>query len=279
MEKISDHIWVETELFGANIGIIKTDTGVVLIDTPMNPTDQDVLTESIKEKGLGPITWIIATDHHMDHFMGASLLPGNVISHEAVRGKFMEAFGPLEKIVDRVTWSDPKGVDRIKTLKIKEPMITFDKTLSLFLEPVSLHLKSFIGHTTHTLAVRVEPDDVLFAGDNIVNGIPPFFHEAELPLGWVQSLKDMKELSFSTVVPGHGEVTDRSVVDDMMKQVEAVIDAVKAALNRGLSKEEIQEQVRYLTSFFDVQDITPQQKAFYRELEKRGIAWIVNALK
>jgi glyoxylase-like metal-dependent hydrolase (beta-lactamase superfamily II) len=158
-------------------------------------------------------------------------------------------------------------------------MIVFADKLSLFLEPVSVHLESFIGHTTHTLAVRVEPDGVLFAGDNVVNGIPPFFHEAELPLGWIKSLQDMQQYSFSTLVPGHGDVTDRSVVDDMMKNVQSVIDEVKAALKSGISDKEIQEEVRYLTSFFDAQDINPQQKAFYRELEKRGVVWIMNALK
>lgn len=279
MEKITDHIWVETELFGANIGIIQTESGVILVDTPMLPTDQDTLVKNIMEENLGPIIWIIATDHHMDHFMGGSFLPGNIISHTAVRGKFMDTFGPLENIVDRVSWSDPEGAGRVKKLKVKEPMITFEEKLSLFLEPVSIHMESYIGHTIHTLAVCVEPDGVLFAGDNVVNGIPPFFHEAELPLGWAKSLQTMKQYAFSTVVPGHGDVTDRSVVDDMKKRVTSVVDEVKAALKSGMPQEEILEKTRYLSSFFDAADINPQQKAFYRELEKRGIAHIIGALK
>ena len=279
MEKISENIWVETELFGANIGIIKTDDGVVLIDTPMNPSDQDLLLKDIEEKKLGTITWMIATDHHLDHFMGASFLPGNVISHQAVRGKFLKTFGPIEKIVDRVSWSDPQGAEKVKTLEVKEPTITFDGKLSLFFDPVSIHVEGFVGHTTHTLAVSVEPDGVLFAGDNVVNGIPPFFHEAEKPLGWVKSLQEMNQLSFSTLVPGHGDVTDRNVVAEMIKNVEAVIDEVKTAINSGLSDEKIQKDVRYLSSIFDAKEIDPSQKAFYRQLEKRGVAHIIRALK
>ena len=279
MNKISENVWIETEYFGANIGIIKTNEGVVLIDTPMNPSDQDLLLKDIEEKKLGTITWMIATDHHLDHFMGASFLPGNVISHQAVRGKFLKTFGPIEKIVDRVSWSDPQGAERVKTLQVKEPVITFDGKLSLFFDPVSIHLERFVGHTPHTVAVRVEPDGVLFAGDNVVNGIPPFFHEAEKPLDWVKSLESMKQLSFNMLVPGHGDVTDRNVVDEMIKNVEAVIDKVKAAMNDGLSDEEIQEKVRYLSSFFDAKEIDPSQEVFYRQLEKRGVAWIINALK
>jgi hypothetical protein len=51
MEKISNNVWVETNFFGANIGIIKTDVGLLLVDTPMNPSDQDYLINEIKELG------------------------------------------------------------------------------------------------------------------------------------------------------------------------------------------------------------------------------------
>jgi glyoxylase-like metal-dependent hydrolase (beta-lactamase superfamily II) len=275
MERISQNVWVETEFFGANLGVITTNEGLVLIDTPMNPSDQDRLLNDIKEKDLGAITWIIATDHHLDHFMGASFLPGKVISHQAVRGIFLDTFGPIEKIAERVSWSDPEGAERIKTLKVKEPVITFDRRLSLFFDPVSIHLESFVGHTPHTVAVRIEPDGVLFTGDNVVNGMPPFFHEAEKPLEWTQSLENINRLSFDTLVPGHGNVTDRETLYEMMTNVEDIIDKVRKALNRGGSDEDIQAKIRYLT--MDTEH--PSLKNFYRELEKRGIAHITRALK
>ncbi len=275
MEKISQNVWVETEYFGANLGIITTNEGLVLVDTPMNPSDQDRLLKDITERDLGDITWIVATDHHLDHFMGASFLPGKVISHRAVRGIFLNTFGPIEKIAERVSWSDPEGAERVKTLQVKEPAITFDGRLSLFLDPVSIHLERFIGHTPHTVAVRVEPDGVLFTGDNVVYGIPPFFHEAEEPLEWTQSLENINQLSFNTLVPGHGDVTGRATLYEMMNNVEDIINKVREALNRGLSDEDIQEKIRYLMT--DTEH--PALNNFYRELEKRGIAHIIRALK
>jgi len=277
MENISQNVWVETDYFGANIGIIKTTEGLILIDTPMNPTDQDLLLQEIKDRELGTISWIIATDHHLDHFMGASFLPGLVISHQAVRGKFLRTFGPIESIVERVSWSDPQGVERIKKLVVKEPAITFDGRLSLFFDPVTIHLEPFVGHTVHTLAVRVEPDGVLFTGDNVVNGMPPFFHEAEQPLEWVDSLKNMKQFPDRIVVPGHGNVTDGSAVDEMLKNIEAVVDLVKEARAQGHSEEKILDDVRYLTTP-DRQVDNPNLEDFYRQLEKRGTAHILGAL-
>ncbi|MBW1698986.1 MAG: MBL fold metallo-hydrolase [Deltaproteobacteria bacterium] len=279
MEKINGNIWVETEYFGANIGIVKTSLGCVLIDTPMNPSDQDHLIKEVKNNELGEITWIITTDHHLDHFMGASFLPGKLISHHAVRGRFMKAFGPIEKIVKRVSWSDPKGAKRLRDFQIKEPLITFDGGLRLFFDRVTIHLKPFTGHTPHTICVRIEPEGVLFTGDNVVNSIPPFFHDAEEPLKWIDSLEAMKRLCFDILVPGHGKLAGREIIDEMIVKVQAVIDEVRGQLNSGMNEQQMYERIRYLTDFTDKQTENPALKEFYRQLEKRGVGKIIRALK
>jgi glyoxylase-like metal-dependent hydrolase (beta-lactamase superfamily II) len=276
MEKITQNVRVETDYFGANVGIIQTTQGLVLIDTPMNPSDQDRLLR--ETSSLGAIHWIIPTDHHLDHFMGASFLPGMVVSHKAVRGKFLSTFGPVEKILERVSWSDPAGAERVKKLIVKEPAITFEGALSLYLDPVEIHLESFVGHTPHTLAVRVEPDGVLFTGDNVVNEFPPFFHEAEDATAWVESLQKLKQLPFSILVPGHGPVADGGAVDGMIKNVGDVIDRVNKALGKGLSEKEITDQLQYMDALRQ-REVNPEQRNFYRIQEKRGIANIIRALK
>ena len=276
MEKISNNVWVETNFFGANIGIIKTDVGLLLVDTPMNPSDQDYLINEIKE--LGAISWIITTDHHLDHFLGASFLPGTIVSHRTTRGKFLPTFGPIEKIVERVYWSDPANAERVKKLDVKEPSLTFDGRISFFYDPVVIHLEAFAGHTPHTVSVMVEPDGVLFTGDNVVNGPPPFLHDAEDPFVWIDSLNRMKELPFDILVPGHGNITSYEVLDRMADSIKGIIERVREALNQGLSEEEILDTVRY-HSAFQVNVKNPSQKEFHRELERRGITRVIHALR
>ncbi len=276
MEKISNNVWVETNFFGANIGIIKTDVGLLLVDTPMNPSDQDYLINEIKE--LGAISWIITTDHHLDHFLGASFLPGTIVSHRAIKNKFLPTFGPIEKVVERVYWSDPANAERVRKLNVKEPSLTFDGRISFFYDPVVIHLEAFAGHTPHTVSVIVEPDGVLFTGDNVVNGPPFFLHDAEDPFAWIDSLNKMKELPFDILVPGHGSITSCKVLDRMADSIKGIIERVRDALNHGLSEEEILDTVHYLSAF-EVSVKNSSQIEFQRELERRGITRVIHALK
>ena len=275
MEKISQHVRVETGYFGANLGIIETPIGLFLVDAPMNPSDGDRFLKQIQP--LGSVAWIIATDHHLDHFMGASFLPGTMVSHREVRGKFMPTFGPIEKIAERVSWSDPEGSERIKDLELKEPVLTFEKTLSFHLDSLEIHLETFPGHTPHTIAVRVEPDGVLFAGDNVVRGMHPFLHDAADPRAWIDSLNRMKALPFDLLVPGHGVVTDRGEIDVVSEKIETLIGRVRAAVNRGMSGEEIEEELRYLSPL-EASVKSPAHRAFFRRLERRGIAHVISSL-
>lgn len=48
------------------------------------------------------------------------------------------------------------------------------------------------------------------------------------------------------LVPGHGEVCDRSYLPEMSKMVQAWIDAVKEALEKGMSLEEAREDTALL---------------------------------
>jgi glyoxylase-like metal-dependent hydrolase (beta-lactamase superfamily II) len=276
MQKVGENVWVETGYFGANLGIIKTSLGLFLVDTPMNPSDQDSFLKGIQK--LGPIAWIIVTDHHLDHFIGASFLPGLLVSHREVRGKFLPTFGPMDRIVERVSWSDPTGAEKVRDFQVKEPSLTFEDRLSFYLDPVEIHLETFPGHTPHTIAVRVVPDDVLFTGDNVVCGAPPFFHETQCPRHWIQSLQRLKDLPFQTLVPGHGTMSDRSSLDIMIRIIDGIVEKVQEALKGGMPGEEIQEKTQYLSSFPSGGQ-NPAQKDFWRQLERKGIGRLIQALK
>ena len=275
MERVSQNVWIETQYFGANLGVIKTSMGLFLVDTPMNPTDHDPFLREVNQ--LGPIAWIIVTDHHLDHFMGASFLPGKIVSHNEVRGKFLKTFGPMARIVERVSWSDPAGAQKVRDFQVKEPSLTFEDKISFYVDPVEIHLETFPGHTPHTIAVRIEPDGVFFAGDNVVHEAPPFFHDAECPQHWIHSLQRMKTLPFRTLVPGHGPLADRGVLDGMIQTIERIKGEVREAMEGGMTDEEILDKIQYLPSFLSAVQ-SPAQKEFWRQLEKRGMERLIHAL-
>lgn len=180
--------------------------------------------------------------------------------------------------MERVSWSDPAGAQKLVDFQVKEPFLTFEGELSFYLHPVEIHLGMFPGHTPHTIAVRVEPDGVLFAGDNVVNGAPPFFHESECPRVWIHSLRRMKAWKFRKLVPGHGDLSNSEIIEVMIQTIEKVMEMVQDGITQGISDEEIQEKVRYLPLFKGILENGPQ-KDFWRQLERRGIGRMANRLR
>ena len=60
MQKITDNVYVETEYRGCNPGFVVTKEGVVMINTPMIPTDATRWCDEIAK--YGPVRYLINTD-------------------------------------------------------------------------------------------------------------------------------------------------------------------------------------------------------------------------
>ena len=64
---------------GCNPSFVTTSEGIVLIDTPLLPTDAVKLRNEIAQRGK--ILYILNTDYHYDHVAGNYFFPRTVVSH------------------------------------------------------------------------------------------------------------------------------------------------------------------------------------------------------
>jgi glyoxylase-like metal-dependent hydrolase (beta-lactamase superfamily II) len=81
----------------------------------------------------------------------------------------------------------------------------------------------------------------------------PYFHQS-LPDRWLESLKEYEKLDVDLVVPGHGGVTDKSAFKRMARTIQACLDEVKGALDKGMSLAEAQEKVTFAKIFSHLPD-------------------------
>ena len=80
------------------------------------------------------------------------------------------------------------------------------------------------GHTDNDIVVLVPDVGVMFAGDLIENGAPPYFGDG-FPLDWPETASRVLELVRAAVVPGHGDDGDRAFVEDQLADFFAVAEA------------------------------------------------------
>ncbi len=242
--QLTANIYVETKYYGANVGYITTEQGLVVIDTPPRPTD--AIDWSRVVGGKGQVKYLINTEPHWDHYFGNFFFPVPVIAHDKTREAIL-AVGK-EQILERIAQVDPEGLPLVAEYKINAPSITFSECLTLYLGSHTLQLIHLPGHTLGETAVFVPEERLVFSGDNVFYKVQTFLHEAD-PFAWLQSLKSIGELEVDYIVPGHGEVCNKSYLTEQANFIQEWIDVVKNGIDQGWSKEESMARISLLDRY------------------------------
>jgi len=230
---LTDNVYVETGFPGANVGYVTTVDGVVMMDTPNRPTDAVALRQEMEEKV--PIKYLVNLEPHGDHYAGNFIFTATAVAHEKTREAMLAA--DLNQDIEAIASVDPDGVSLIDKSRFNVPSVTFSERLTLYLGGHSFHLIHLPGHTAGQTAVFVPEERVVFTGDNVTYKINGFLHEADT-FAWLESLERIGELEVDYIVPGHGEVCDRSYLEEEAKYIQECMDAVGQAVDRGWTKEE-----------------------------------------
>lgn len=236
--QLTSNVFVETRFHGANVGYITTDEGVVMVDSPYRPTDAVAWRKEIESKG--PVKYLINMEPHDDHFTGSFFFDAPAVAHDKTREAMLSA--DINRIKETVAALDPAGLALIKKYRVHVPSITFSERLTLYLGRHSFHLIHLPGHTAGQIAVFIPEERVVFTGDNVTCRIQGFLHEAD-PFSWLESLQRIGELDVDYLVPGHGEVCDKSYLEEEADYIQGCVDAVRKAIGRGWTRDEAVDRV------------------------------------
>ncbi|MFQ5416432.1 MAG: MBL fold metallo-hydrolase [Myxococcota bacterium] len=214
---------------GGNVGVLRTDAGVVVVDTMTFVIQGRQIRDMAERIGGGPTQAIINTHYHLDHTHGN---PGFAAGTRVVSTR---------RTLDYLNFFDVDYWEggREKTL----PNLTFDGRHQMRIGGKNVRLHHFgRGHTGGDLVVEFVDDRVIHAGDLFFDHQYP---RIDLEGGgsvpaWVATLDEVLELDFDLVIPGHGAVTDREglrafrdFLADLWVQVEAAAaagDSLEATL-------------------------------------------------
>ncbi len=269
MQKITDNVYAETAFRGCNPGFVVTREGVVMIDTPQIPADAIKWRDEIAKHG--PVRYLINTEPHGDHFTGNYFFEGTIVAHEGTREAILAA--SVEQLKERLKQTAPDSLSFIKDYSYRPPTITLSQRMTIYLGDHTFQLINLPGHTPYQVAVYIPEEKVVFTSDNIFYKVQAFLHQA-LPYEWLDSLKRLQELEADVLVPGHGNLCDRSYIPEMSARIQAWIDAVTAAINQGMSLEEAQDKISQVDRY-------PREGAdsVERQLELNNVAHLYEVLK
>ena len=243
MIRITDQIFVGTEYLACNVGVVLTEQGLILIDTPALPDDIRNLRNELKQLSRLDIAYLIYTHEHFDHLIGSTNFTRRIIAHQRTINEIVFLKTNLPKEVNRYfpdVYRQYK--EAFDSVEIVLPQITFEGKLELNMGNRTLKLFYAGGHSEGSLAVYVPEDKVLFAGDNIVSGMPlvtpnSLFNE------WIDFLYRVEMMDIDTIIPGHGMVCGKEAVIKTRIYFETTRDHVKSLIDAGASRDEVVKKI------------------------------------
>ena len=268
-----------------NSVVILTDSGVVVVDTHINPAASRSVIERIAALTPDPVVAVINTHWHDDHVNGnyvyRDAFPDvQIIAHAQTVASLREEWPPMiegrkeaygnitaEQVLAAADALEDQSqaigyrvyAGYVGALKPELPDLELDYPDTLVEDRMTLDLEGRrieiqwpgVGNTEGDLIVWLPEDKVLITGDIVVWPIPFAF---DSPLtGWVDTLEAIADRDFDVLIPGHGAVQyDAQYVRQLAELLRSTIEAVRMAHEDGVEFALLAESI----------DLSEQQSLF-----------------
>ncbi|MCD6442653.1 MAG: MBL fold metallo-hydrolase [Thermotogae bacterium] len=235
MEELFPGIFVATSESGAsNLGFVMGREGVIVIDTSLFVSKAMELKDYISSLTKKPILFVFNTHYHPDHTFGNSAFDSPILAHELTKAK-MERMDDeyVKNIKEKI---GPDVAEEFEDLSIRIPTETFKREKIIDLGNRKVKLLHVGGHTEDSSVAIVEPEMVVFFGDVLVNGYhPEIVADSDLKT-WINILKKFLGYDISYAVPGHGKVSEKDSVEDMLNYLKTLRDFIANYKKQGIQR-------------------------------------------
>lgn len=196
-----------------NAAIVDLGDSSLVVDTHVTPAAGRELRAQAE-----PVGWVLNTHWHADHVLGNGEFDDATIVATTRTRELMATIG-----AERLAAAREEGSERELPDELRLPDETFDESWD-FGRAKAL---TFGGGHTESDSVLLVPDaGVLVAGDLVVVGMQPWAGHGD-PANWAGILERLLELDWGKVVPGHGPVSGREVVEPLRDYLLALDEAVR----------------------------------------------------
>jgi glyoxylase-like metal-dependent hydrolase (beta-lactamase superfamily II) len=225
----------------ANIGLVETSEGNVLIDSGATWLGAEQIERAAKKVSNRPIRWVINTGGQDHRWLGNGFFQhqkATVIAHELAK-KDMENRSGDQLVVLRALL----GIAANQTQAAMPNQWLKGTTNTLVLgDKQFVLLSSGGGHTPGDLMVWLPTDKVLFSGDivyldRLLSVLPVSNTKA-----WLKALESIEPLDAFKIVPGHGKISDKAAVKNSnYSYLNALRAHMKKAVDAG---QDISESIK-----------------------------------
>jgi glyoxylase-like metal-dependent hydrolase (beta-lactamase superfamily II) len=238
--KVSPHVYVIPDgNVGAvpNVGIVVGSKATLVIDTGLGPRNGQTVLREVGKVSQNASLYVVATHFHAEHLLGESVFPPEAkIIRSRAEQKDIDEFGVQPNFSAR----SPALAELVKDAQFRKADEIFDTERILDLGGVRARLMWYGGtHTNGDTLIFVEGENVLFAGDVIMNRRFLGFNSASSSVrAWISSLEKVAPLRPATIVPSHGEMGDGSLIETNRAYLQALQSRAAELKRDGKTEDE-----------------------------------------
>lgn len=265
----------------SNAGLVTAEGASLLVDTLFDLTlTRDMLDAMQPFTDRNPITQAFNTHGNGDHWFGNALLPDGIpiVASAAAIADMRAApaaavnllFNELDLGPEFDAFAE-RAMRRFDFASVTErlPTETFEGRHELRVGDRAVHLIELgPAHTQGDTIAHVPDADVVFTGDLLfIEGTPIMW--AGPVSNWLAACDRIIELGATTIVPGHGPVTDESGVRDVQRYLMFVRDEAAKRFEAGMDETAAADDID-ISDFGDWGDperIAVNVATIYRELD------------
>ena len=196
----------ENEALNANLGLVVTPAGALLIDSGASFQGARQIADAAKQVTQQPIKWVINTGGQDHRWLGNGFFKaqGAEIMAHADAEADMKARGPEHlKANAPVLKEKMDGTEAVLPTRWLKDADTMLDLGGVAVQVVHRHG----GHTPGDSLVWLPQSGVVFTGDVVYVDRILGLHPVSKTKTWVQSFEALEALNPKVVVPGHGSVT------------------------------------------------------------------------
>lgn len=212
MKRIKNHIYYETSYTGTTVGALLFSNDTLLIDAPLKPDEARAWLADLRKAGAKPRRLAINLDSHPDRTLGTQTLEAQVLAHKETARQFRRRAAIFKALKQEsgAEWEQTSGLSGLRWIL---PRITFSEYTLLHFDQRELRLEYHPGPSPGACWLIAPKDKVVFVGDAIVSGQPPFLAQANIP-DWLEGLDLLLTRQFRgyTIISGRGgKVTTKDI--------------------------------------------------------------------
>ncbi|PRZ43999.1 glyoxylase-like metal-dependent hydrolase (beta-lactamase superfamily II) [Antricoccus suffuscus] len=235
----------------SNAGLVTGHGQSLLVDTLFDlPMTREMLAGLRPITDEAPIRTVVNTHANGDHWFGNELVADAEIIASKSTAEEMAANGP-DLILG--LFEQPGATGRFarhamgqfefKGITPTPATRTFEKELQLDVGGTEVRVYELgPAHTAGDSVVVVPAEKTLYAGDLLFIGGTPISWAGPVS-NWVAACKFMLDLDVDFIVPGHGPVTDKGGVQDVMDYLVFVEKEATARHDAGMSPEDAMRDI------------------------------------